>query len=189
MSAYRLLFLRHGATALNASGLRCGGDVDLPISDLGHRQVTAAAREIAQSGRRIDIIVSSGLRRTRETAEIVSRHLGGVEVVIEPRLDERRLGAWNRRPIVENQAQLAAGVTPPGGETNDEFTRRILGAAAATLLPLLPRGVLLVGSKGVARVLGELTGHVRDPLDNAEVEAFDLVALSALATRPMECMA
>jgi probable phosphoglycerate mutase len=170
-----LLFLRHGATALNEAGLRCGGDIDLPLSELGHRQAVSAARELTQRQPRVDVIVVSDLQRTRQTAEIVAHRLRGVEIVVEPGFNERRLGAWNRRPIGQTQAELAAGVTPPGGESGNEFAQRVRNAVAATLVPLLPRRTLLVGSKGVARVLGELSGGTaREPLGNVEIVEFDL---------------
>jgi hypothetical protein len=67
--------------------------------------------------------------------------------------------------------------------------------ALHTLLPLLQRHraerVLLVGSKGVARVLGELCGAAsRSPLGNAELVEFDLSALARpAAARTAECIA
>ena len=67
-----LLFMRHGATALNAAGLRCGGDVDLPLTDLGHRQAVLAAQRLAALRPRVGVIVVSALQRTRQTADIVS---------------------------------------------------------------------------------------------------------------------
>jgi probable phosphoglycerate mutase len=172
-----LLFLRHGATALNAAGLRCGGDVDLPLTELGHQQSLQAAQRLAALRPRVGVIVVSALQRTRQTADIVGRALRGVEIVIEPAFNERRLGEWNRRPISETQAELTAGITPPGGESNVEFTRRIGDAVAATLLPLLGQRPLLIASKGVARVLGELAGRSAvAPLDNADITLFDLSA-------------
>jgi 2,3-bisphosphoglycerate-dependent phosphoglycerate mutase len=183
-----LLFMRHGATALNAAGLRCGGDVDLPLTDAGHRQSLLAAQRLAEMRPRVGVIVVSALQRTRQTADIVARVLHGVEIVVDPALDERRLGAWNRRPIAETQAELAAGVTPPGGESNADFTQRIRNAALSTVAPLLPRRVLLIGSKGVARVLGELTGlGSQQPLGNTDVVTFDLSLL--LQQRVLECAA
>jgi 2,3-bisphosphoglycerate-dependent phosphoglycerate mutase len=186
-----LMFLRHGATALNAAGLRCGGDIDLPLADLGHRQAAQVARELVERRVEVGVIVVSALQRTRQTADILTRHLRGVEIVVEPAFDERRLGAWNRLPIAETQAELSAGVTPPGGESNADFTRRVRDGAVGTLLPLLPRRVLLVGSKGVARVLGELAGTaLRSPLGNAELVEFDLSPLMTRAQpRAAECTA
>lgn len=170
-----LLFMRHGATAFNAAGLRCGGDVDLPLTELGHLQSVQAAQHLAALRPRVGVIVVSALQRTRQTAEIIGRALHGVEVVVEPAFNERRLGEWNRRPIAETQAELAAGITPPGGESNAEFTQRISQAVETTLLPLLGERVLLVASKGVARVLGELCGQSPGaPLDNAGMAVFDL---------------
>ena len=176
-SASPLLFLRHGATALNAAGLRCGGDVDVPLVELGQRQSVQAAQHLAALRPRVGVIVVSALRRTRQTAEIVSRALNGIEVVIEPAFDERHLGEWNHRPIAETQAALAAGITPPGGESSAEFSLRISRAVEATLLPLLGERALLVASRGVARVLGELCGQGQsEPLDNAGIAVFDLSA-------------
>jgi 2,3-bisphosphoglycerate-dependent phosphoglycerate mutase len=177
-SASSLLFMRHGATALNAAGLRCGGDVDLPLTDLGARQSLQAAQDLAALRPRVGVIVVSALQRTQQTAEIVARALHGASIVVEPGFNERRLGEWNRRPIAETQAALSAGVTPPGGESNAEFTQRIADAVTATLLPLLGERALLVASKGVARVLGELAGQGPSaPLDNAGVAVFDLSVL------------
>ena len=183
-----LLFMRYGATTLNAAGLRCGGDVDLPLTELGLRQSAQAAQQLAALRPRVGVIVVSALQRTRQTADIVSQALRGIEIVIEPAFNERRLGEWNRRPIAETQADLAAGVTPPGGESNAEFTQRIGDAVAATLLPLLGQRALLIASKGVARVLGELADRgPSEPLDNAGIVAFDL---SVLVQRSrMECAA
>jgi probable phosphoglycerate mutase len=173
-----LLFVRHGATALNAADLRCGGDIDLPMIDIGHRQATQAASRLAAMRPRIGVIIVSGLQRTRQTAEIIARHLHGVDTVIEPAFNERHLGDWNRRPLAETQAELEAGVTPPGGESNAEFTRRIRHAVATTLLPRLAERPLLVGSKGVARVLGEMVGGKPRPAPgNADIVEFDLAAL------------
>jgi 2,3-bisphosphoglycerate-dependent phosphoglycerate mutase len=172
-----LLFMRHGATALNAAGLRCGGDVDLPLAELGHHQAVRAAQRLAALRPRVGVIVVSALQRTRQTAGIVGQALHGVEIVIDAAFNERRLGAWNRRPIAETQAELEAGITPPGGESNAEFTQRIRAAVTATLVPLLGERPLLVASKGVARVLGELTGAgPSEPLDNAGIALFDLSA-------------
>ncbi len=135
------------------------------------------------------VIVVSALQRTRQTAEIIARQLGGTQIVVEPGFDERHLGEWNRRPIAATQIELAAGVTPPGGESNAEFTRRVRAAVHSTLLPLLPRHVLLVGSKGVARVLGELAGNAaRAPVGNAELVEFNLAGLAS-SQRALECAA
>ena len=76
---------------------------------------------------------------------------------IEPGLIERRLGSWNGRSIEETQPLLAAGRTPPGGESSAKFTARVF-AAFRGLAPLYARWPLIVSSRGVARVLMEHGG-------------------------------
>ena len=178
--APRLTFVRHGATPPNLAGLRCGGDLDVALTDLGRQQARAAAQQIAALDQRIGLVVTSGLQRADETAHIIAQALGGVVVTTLPALAERRLGEWNLRSIAATEALIAAGATPPGGESNAAFTERI-AAAVVALLPRLQQRVLLVGSKGVARVLGELAEHAGSArLANGQVVQFDLSRLGRL---------
>ena len=182
MTSLHLKFLRHGATEPNLAGLRCGGDLDSPLTDLGRRQAAQAALRIQELRLGVGVIVASRLARTRETAQIVSRVLHGVEVIIEPGFAERRLGQWNLRPIAETQAALAQGDTPPGGESNQEFVERI-HAALEALLPRLTERPLLVGSRGIARVLRELAGLGESSglqeVGNGQLAHFDLAQFAA----------
>jgi broad specificity phosphatase PhoE len=186
--ARTLLFMRHGATALNVAGLRCGGDIDLAMVELGHQQVAQTAQRLAALPARVGVVIVSDLQRTRQSAEIVARRLGGVDVVVVPAFNERHLGQWNRRPIADTQDDLAAGVTPPGGESSAEFMRRIAAAVDAQVLPRLAQRPLLVASKGVARVLSELSAPAaRQAPGNADLVEFDLTPM--LAGRALECTA
>lgn len=172
-----LLFARHGATAPNLAGLRCGGDFDVPLAEAGRGQARALAARVAALRPVPGLIVTSGLARTRETAQIIAGALGGIEIVIEPLLAERRLGGWNLLPVAETQPWFEAGFLPPGGESNGEFVARIT-RALRRVLPLLPRRPLLVGSRGVARVLGELTGMPSGrSVGNAELVTFPMSRL------------
>ena len=173
-----LMFVRHGATEANLAGLRCGGDLDVPLTEFGCRQAAEAALRIRELRLPVGLIVTSALRRTRDSAEIISRLLRGVEVVVEPGFAERRLGEWNLRPVAQTEAALASGQTPPGGESNAAFLDRIAGAVDS-LLPRLDEQPLLVGSKGVARALGELLGlRGRQDISNGQLAHFDLAALA-----------
>jgi 2,3-bisphosphoglycerate-dependent phosphoglycerate mutase len=176
MPCLHLNFLRHGATEPNLQGLRCGGDLDVPLTELGRQQAVQAALRILELRLSVGLIVTSRMRRTAETAQIVSRLLNGVPVAIEPAFAERRLGQWNLKPIAQTQDALVRGETPPGGEANREFLDRIASAVQA-LLPRLDERPLLVGSKGVARALHELarTGQARgSAVANGQLAHFDL---------------
>src|SRR5947208_15245441 len=99
-----LVFVRHGATHANIAELRCGGDLDVPLIELGRRQAVETAQRIRELRLPIGLIFTSSLQRAHETATIISGQLGGVEVTVAPALAERYLGAWNMRPINETQA-------------------------------------------------------------------------------------
>jgi probable phosphoglycerate mutase len=169
---FTMYFVRHGATAPNFRGLRCGGDLDIPLMDIGCDQAYLLAKQIDKMNLGIGVIVAASLIRTRQTASIISGVLGNVPVEVEPLLNERRLGQWNNRPIAETEEQLAARVTPPGGESEEEFTARV-GLALEALRPYLDRRPLLVSSKGVGRVMNVLLGgQGRMQVGNGEIVEF-----------------
>ncbi len=177
-----LRFVRHGATAPNLAGLRCGGDLDVPLAGIGREQAYAAARRIAALEPPVGLIVTSSLKRNRETAAIVAEHLPQARVIVEPAFGERRLGEWNLLPIAQTQPWFEARLTPPGGESDTELLDRIARAVRSIKRQLAERP-LLVGSKGVARVLGELIGMTeRLELENGAVWEFDFAAHPCLET-------
>ena len=177
-----LRFVRHGATAPNLAGLRCGGDLDVPLTDLGREQAALAAQRIARLAPPVGLIVTSDLLRNRETAAIINRALPAAQLVVEPGFAERRLGEWNLLPIEETQPWFEARCTPPGGESDAEFIDRIARALRSVKTRLAQRP-LLVGSKGVARVMGELIGmNQRLELENGAVTEFDFATRACLQT-------
>ena len=169
---FTLYFVRHGVTEPNFRGFRCGGDLDLPLMDIGCDQAYLLAKQIEKMNLRIGVIVTGSLIRTRQTASIISGVLGNVPIEIEPLFNERRLGQWNNRPIAETEELLAAEVTPPGGESEEDFAKRV-SMALDNLRPHLDRRPLLVSSKGVGRVLnGLLGGQGRMTVGNGEIVEF-----------------
>lgn len=170
--AFALYFVRHGITEQNMKGLRCGGDVDIPLTDIGCDQAYLLAKHIKLMDVEIGVIVSSSLIRARQTALIISGVLGGIPVETESLLNERRLGEWNGRPIADTEALLAQNVTPPGGESEVEFAGRIEGALES-LRPHLDQCPLVVSSRGVGRIFNNLLGgQGRLHVANGEVVKF-----------------
>jgi probable phosphoglycerate mutase len=172
-----LYFVRHGVTEPNSRGMRCGGDNDVPMMDEGCDQVLQLARQIRSMNLGIGVIVTGSLIRTKQTAHIISAVLGDVPIEIEPLVNERRLGEWNQRTIAETEDLLKQKATPPGGESETEFSERI-GRAVESLRKFGPRTPLVVSSKGVGRILHALAGgEGRMQVGNAEIVKFEVPAL------------
>jgi probable phosphoglycerate mutase len=185
---FTLYFVRHGITEPNFRGFRCGGDLDLPMMDIGCDQAYLLAKQIEKMNLRIGVIVAGSLIRTRQTASIISGVLGTVPVEIEPLFNERKLGQWNNRPIAETEDQLQKRMTPPGGESEEQFEARV-ALAFEHLRPLLEKRPLVVSSKGVGRVLNNLLGGTeRMTVGNGEIVEFAVAPHSGAAalrvTRP-----
>jgi probable phosphoglycerate mutase len=167
----KILFLRHGETDYNRLGLRCGGEVDIPLSNAGYTQAEYAARHIERNGGALQWIVASSMLRVKQTTAIVAARLD-MTFEIDARLNERRLGDWNGRKISETEAQLKSGVTPPGGESNAEFSARVLDWLTESRQRFAEPG-LIVASKGIGRVLCELLIGRNIPLGNCDLLLFE----------------
>src|SRR5688572_8709829 len=102
-------FLRHGESESNRLKI-VAGSMDVELTDAGREQARAAIDLVRPLG--ITHVVSSNLRRARETAAIVSRALALPHLVI-PELGERNWGELEGKPL----AVRVRGLPPPGAET------------------------------------------------------------------------
>jgi broad specificity phosphatase PhoE/ribonuclease HI len=143
------LLLRHGQTELSVHK-RFSGVGEQPLTPYGRVQAGAAAARLAGSG--ATAVVSSPLRRARETAELVAAALD-VEVAVEPGLRETDFGDWEGYSFAEVRdkwpreldAWLAdPSVAPPYGESFDETTTRVRRARSRVLRSYGGQRVVLV---------------------------------------------
>jgi ribonuclease H / adenosylcobalamin/alpha-ribazole phosphatase len=146
-----LVLLRHGVTELTRERRFSGtGGADAPLTALGRRQALAAAEAVRAVGG-VDVVVSSPLLRTRQTAEVVAQSLG-LGVRVDDGWTEVSFGAWDGLTAAEvadrwpdeHRAWLAStSVAPPGGDSLDDLTRRVR-VARDRLLARAPRRRVLV---------------------------------------------
>ncbi len=101
-----LFLLRHGQTEWNAEPARCLGWQDIGLDETGRDQARARGR--ALRGRGIALIVTSHLRRARETAELVRDELLGGEATAEA-----RIGAAVAEPPAPAAGGESAAAAPP----------------------------------------------------------------------------
>ncbi|KAL1809900.1 hypothetical protein ACET3Z_026890 [Daucus carota] len=86
-----IIVIRHGETEWNADG-RIQGHLDVNLNEVGRQQADTVAARLSREPK-ISAVYSSDLSRAHETAEIIARNCGGLEVVKDRDLRERNLGA------------------------------------------------------------------------------------------------
>jgi len=141
--------LRHGQTE-HTPERRFSGSSDLPLSELGRAEARAAARSLEDRG--IDAIVSSPLRRCRETAAAAAAVLG-LPVEVDDDLRELDFGEWEgltrdeamgRNPLALRRFFDATDVRAPGGESIAEVSTRVARARKRILSKHAGETVLVV---------------------------------------------
>lgn len=137
-----ITLLRHGRTVANAGGL-LQGRVDNELDSVGIDQAEAAAAQIGP----VDLVISSPLRRARETASAL-RCAASVE--IDESWIELDYGEWDERPLRDlppetwDRWRSDLDLRPPGGETLNELGARVRRALDELATRELPRHVAVV---------------------------------------------
>jgi ribonuclease H / adenosylcobalamin/alpha-ribazole phosphatase len=159
-----LVLLRHGETPMSQAKRFSGsGGSDPEMTPLGRQQVKNAAAILANRGG-IDVIVSSPLLRTRESAAIVAEALG-LTFEIEDGLAEADFGEWDGQTFAEVRerwpADLSAwlsstAVAPPGGESFDAVLARVRRARDRILRTYASKTVLAVTHVSPIKLLAAL---------------------------------
>ena len=97
----RLYFVRHGQTEWNAAR-RAQGQMNSDLNDLGRRQADANGRLLKDHG--VQALFASPLGRTRQTTEIVQRHVP-IEAMFDERIMEWDCGDWSGHTWDDVQAK------------------------------------------------------------------------------------
>ncbi len=96
-----LYFVRHGRTEWNAIA-RMQGQWNSNLDELGRAQADVSGRLLATLN--IDAVFASPLDRTRQTADIIKRHIDR-PVTYDPRIMEWDCGDWSGHLYSEVEAQ------------------------------------------------------------------------------------
>lgn len=137
-----IILVRHGRTHLTESKRISGKGGENPgLSDLGKSDAHSVAKALKQIGvtgpwahlRPVSAIVASPIQRTRDTANIIANELG-LSVDINDDIAEIAFGDWdghtndevrNKWPDEFAAWQGTWDIAPPGGESLDEFDKRV----------------------------------------------------------------
>ncbi len=184
-SEYQLLAVRHGITQWNADH-RWQGWADVPLSEVGMRQVEVAAKSLAallRTERRTLRIVSSDLKRAYQTAKAFAETLNISDIEIDAGLRERSVGAWSGKTTKEIEQQWPGMLTEwregrvrelPDGEDEDGFQARI-GFSLRRLTQEAADNeqfVVMATHGGVIRTLERIVGVEPAPVANVSGRLF-----------------
>ncbi|MBT8250576.1 MAG: histidine phosphatase family protein [Acidimicrobiia bacterium] len=184
------LIVRHGEAEGNAEG-RFIGQIDVPLTPLGRRQVERLAPTLLDLG--ITKIVSSDLQRAAETVRPVAELLG-LMLEYEPRFREIANGEWAGLMAddiatmwPERFAAYRAGedVAREGGERWEDVQRRVREALIELASASRSDDVVLVGTHaGPAMAIARwAAGH--PPIGNVFTSEFPPVANTSVSTFQM----
>jgi len=172
----QIVLLRHGETA-GQSSVRLFGSTDIPLSDIGRRQMERAKPVLA--GIEFKTVITSPLARSRESAVIV--HDGSwPEPTVVDDFTEIDFGEWEgltyreieerdpeRYALLKTEGALARF---PGGDGKAEFFSRVAGAARR-VFERIEMPALAVLHKGVIRgVMAGLLGADTAELSGNSIE-------------------
>ncbi|MBB5933267.1 bifunctional RNase H/acid phosphatase [Streptomyces zagrosensis] len=182
------VLLRHGETALTPQKRFSGSTGSDPqLSPAGRRQAEYAAAALAARGT-VQAIVSSPLRRCRETADAVAARLG-LEVQIDEGLRETDFGAWEGLTFAEVRERYPADLTawlastrtaPTGdGESFAAVARRVALSRDKLIARHAGQTVLLVTHVTPIKTLVRLAiGAPPESLFRMELSAASLSAVA-----------
>jgi ribonuclease H / adenosylcobalamin/alpha-ribazole phosphatase len=136
----KMLLLRHGQTAMSVDK-RYSGRGDVELTELGERQVRAAAKRLAAMDGVVTPdgtapIIASPLTRTRQSAQAVADATGG-ELELHDGLIETDFGEWEGLTFLEAADAFPdlhrkwigdPAVVPPGGESLAAVHQRVTTA-------------------------------------------------------------
>jgi broad specificity phosphatase PhoE/ribonuclease HI len=135
-----VVLVRHGVTPHTVEKRFSGGlaSANPGLSDEGKAQIRAVADWLGPLAERVDAVISSPVRRTLESAEILAEALGRT-VEVEPGFAEMEFGIWDGMTFAEvgekHPDELKAwlgslDIAPEGGESFRVVQRRVLDGLA-----------------------------------------------------------
>ncbi len=181
--ATTFVVVRHGETTWGAEA-RFAGRQDVPLTPRGRRQ----ARAVADRIRRLapSVVLTSPLRRCRDTADAIAEVVGA-PVAVDERLIDGLLGEWTGYRSAEIQErwpdEFAAwrsdpDAGPPGGESFTEIRDRVRPVLPDALTAYRGHGVVLVTHAATAKMIMAIALNVpstiayRLRMDTASLSGF-----------------
>lgn len=189
--------LRHGESLRNVEKrASCWPEkIKSPLTDKGIRQIKKTAKILKKKN--IDLIFSSDLLRTKQTAGIVAKELG-LKVKLDKRLREVNVGALNNRPIAEIRSfwdkkgnlpyseytKRRYKIAPPKGENYTQMEKRMFVFLKEMEKKYKGKNILIVSHQRPITLLEKALNNysleklTRIIVDNKEIKTGEMRKLS-----------
>lgn len=153
-----IYFVRHGETVLTPTRKFSGtGSLDPELMQEGLDQAELVAEEAVKLG--ADVLIASPLKRTKQTAEAISRTTG-LDIIFDESWYELSFGDWDGKSIEEVKAEdpdayqawlNSTAYAPGGGESYDEASVRIEEALEKLVAEYSGKKIIVVTHNGVIK--------------------------------------
>ena len=179
-----LHIVRHGETKYNTQG-KYLGRTDQSLNTKGRQQALGLVHKVADLN--IDLIISSPLKRTLETAEIIKPNK--LQIIIEPSFIERSIGVYEG--LTREQAKKKfpnmykkditriSNDAPTNGETILEVRKRVFNVLDNINKIYSGKNILIVTHAFVAKVINYYFNQqisednfFKFVLQNAEIKSY-----------------
>jgi probable phosphomutase (TIGR03848 family) len=192
-----VLLIRHGRTSANTAGVLVGRTSGIELDEAGVQQAAALATRL--SGVQLRAVVTSPLRRCRQTAQaLLSAQSDGSVLTVEQGLVECGYGDWTGKSLRELSKdklwsavqQQPSAVRFPGGESMSEMSTRAISAVRAWNARMEaeygPDAVWAAVSHGdpIKAILADALGMHLDSFQRIVVDPASISIVRYTATRP-----
>lgn len=148
----KIYYVRHGESQANLDGLVAGSEHEAPLTDRGKSQAKQAGQGLRDKN--IELIVTSPMERTRDTATIIAKEIGynPKEIVVQKLFTELGNGPYSGQPYALRDKHVAEGKMLPGMETSEALHKRIK-MAIGWLKDLPQERIVVVSHGGTGRMV------------------------------------
>lgn len=190
-----LILVRHGVTDHTSGKVFSGGlgGANPGLNDEGRAQVRATAEWLSPLAEQIDALVSSPVRRTRESADILGEVLGQ-QVLVEDGVAEMEFGDWDGLTFAQIQEKFPDELTswlgdleyaPGGGESFRSVEARVLAGRDRIVEAWTGRTVVVVSHvTPIKTLVAEALGAPLDALFKMELSPASVTVISYFRGTP-----
>ena len=143
----RYILMRHGQSETQLLGIADNTTNSYHLTPKGKKQVLESAKKLKKQ--KIDLIISSDVLRTQETAKIVAEVLGIKKIITDSRIREINVGEFMGQKIDKYRRYFSYQAEkftkrPPGGENLRDLRKRLVDFMLDTEKKYSGKNILLI---------------------------------------------